>query len=184
MTTKQDKVLSVALELFNRYGFKKVSLGEIAEAAGISRPTLYSFFANKGALIERLAYQAAIAKREETEVAISKAGTIQQQLEVVFRIWVLDAFEQFIDDRQSPDWLVEARLQAPEANEVYYQEMEQVLLALLQSHLSDPAPITATHLAAVMTQAARGYKTAAKNMDEIKQLSSGLIVLAMQVLDR
>lgn len=44
---KRSAVLKAALGLFGRYGFQKTSMGEIAEAAHISRPGLYLLFPNK-----------------------------------------------------------------------------------------------------------------------------------------
>ena len=35
---KRDKVLTAALDIFLRYGYKRVTMNDIAEAASISRP--------------------------------------------------------------------------------------------------------------------------------------------------
>lgn len=44
---KRAALLAAALGVFNRYGFKKTSMEEVARAAGISRPGLYLQFPNK-----------------------------------------------------------------------------------------------------------------------------------------
>ena len=41
---KRDKVLAAARGIFLRYGFKRVTMNDIAEAASISRPALYLVF--------------------------------------------------------------------------------------------------------------------------------------------
>src|SRR6478736_3360082 len=41
------KILSVAIELFSQYGFKTITMDDIARRAGISKKTLYQHFANK-----------------------------------------------------------------------------------------------------------------------------------------
>jgi len=44
---KRNKVLAAALDVFLRYGYKRVTMNDIAEAAGISRPALYLVFESK-----------------------------------------------------------------------------------------------------------------------------------------
>ena len=42
-----QKILSAAAELFSQYGFKTITMDDIARRAGISKKTLYQHFANK-----------------------------------------------------------------------------------------------------------------------------------------
>ena len=44
---KRNKVLAAALDVFLRYGYKRVTMNDIAEAASISRPALYLVFESK-----------------------------------------------------------------------------------------------------------------------------------------
>lgn len=41
------KILSASMELFRQYGFKTITMDDIARRAGISKKTLYQHFANK-----------------------------------------------------------------------------------------------------------------------------------------
>jgi AcrR family transcriptional regulator len=65
--TRRERVLSVALEVFGRYGFRKTSMDEVARAAGISRQGLYLYFASKEAL-----FRAAV--RQELDTALGDAS--------------------------------------------------------------------------------------------------------------
>jgi AcrR family transcriptional regulator len=42
-----EKILSASIELFSQYGFKTITMDDIARRAGISKKTLYQHFANK-----------------------------------------------------------------------------------------------------------------------------------------
>ena len=64
--TRQERVLSVALEVFGRYGFRKTSMDEVARSADISRQGLYLYFASKEAL-----FRAAV--RQELDTALGEA---------------------------------------------------------------------------------------------------------------
>ena len=44
---KKEIILQTALELFNKYGFDKVTVTEIAEKAHVSKVSIYNFFASK-----------------------------------------------------------------------------------------------------------------------------------------
>src|SRR5258708_5558111 len=66
-TTRQDRVLAVALEVFGRYGYRKTSMDEVARSAAISRQGLYLHFASKEAL-----FRAAV--RQELDAALADAS--------------------------------------------------------------------------------------------------------------
>ena len=48
---KKESIRRAALELFQNYGFKKVSVNDIAERAGVSQVTIYNHFGSKEALV-------------------------------------------------------------------------------------------------------------------------------------
>lgn len=52
---KRDAVFEAAAGVFAQYGFRRTSMNDIAEAAGISRPALYLMFENKEDLFRQLA---------------------------------------------------------------------------------------------------------------------------------
>ena len=48
---KKD-ILKTAVELFLTYGFKSVTMDDIANALGMSKKTIYQYFENKTVLVE------------------------------------------------------------------------------------------------------------------------------------
>lgn len=52
---RSNTILNAALSVFARYGFKRVSMDDIATEAGMSRPALYLAYANKAAIFQSLA---------------------------------------------------------------------------------------------------------------------------------
>src|ERR1700730_15462523 len=66
-SARQEQVLSVALEVFGRFGFRKTSMDEVARSADISRQGLYLYFASKEAL-----FRAAV--RQELDSALAEAS--------------------------------------------------------------------------------------------------------------
>ncbi len=52
--TKFQIVARTSKDLFYRYGFRRVTIGEICQKANVSKMTFYKFFANKMALVKYL----------------------------------------------------------------------------------------------------------------------------------
>ncbi len=44
---KQQQIISAAKKLLGKYGYKRVSMDEIAREAGVTKKTVYSYFKNK-----------------------------------------------------------------------------------------------------------------------------------------
>lgn len=47
----RTKIMACALELFKQYGFKSVTMDDVARRSGVSKKTLYQFFDNKNSII-------------------------------------------------------------------------------------------------------------------------------------
>ena len=77
------------LGVFGAYGFRKTSMAELAEAAGISRQTLYNRFANKQAVLD-WAVAGASAECEARAVAALRDGTrsLEDQVTEFFVKWL------------------------------------------------------------------------------------------------
>jgi len=50
----QDKILKVSLELFFKYGIKRVTMDDIAKELGMSKKTIYQFYKEKDDLVNQL----------------------------------------------------------------------------------------------------------------------------------
>jgi AcrR family transcriptional regulator len=66
-TSSRQRILAATAEVLGRNGMTKLSLSEVALQAGVSRPTLYRYFADKRELLdafvvwERQYYEQAVA---------------------------------------------------------------------------------------------------------------------------
>ena len=54
MNNKKEEILKSARELFTNYGYKKVSVDEIAKKANVTKKTVYSYFNDKESLLKSL----------------------------------------------------------------------------------------------------------------------------------
>lgn len=78
-TDKRDLVFDAAADVFTRYGFRRTSMNDIAQAARISRPALYLMFENKEDLFRQLASQRQNLAIDAASDALSAAGSFSQR---------------------------------------------------------------------------------------------------------
>jgi len=100
MSADNTPLLDAALGVFMRYGFKRTTMGDIAKAANLSRPSLYARYANKDEV-----YAAGLVLYiERTLSALNEAweicDTLSDKLDCLWAISVLPSFEML---KQSPD---------------------------------------------------------------------------------
>jgi AcrR family transcriptional regulator len=83
------RIREVALDQFSRLGFERVTMGGIAQAAGVSQPTLHYHFADKDQLWRSamLALSAVIAEEERLLTAACDAPAIVQ-LRMALRLFL------------------------------------------------------------------------------------------------
>src|ERR1700759_1904783 len=63
-TSKRRQILDGARKVFMDLGFDGASMGEIARSAGVSKGTLYVYFADKNRLFEAIVEEEALEKGE------------------------------------------------------------------------------------------------------------------------
>ncbi len=86
MEAKRERILSVALQLISQHGYRKVTMSDVADAAEISRPTLYAEFANKETIMSAVTEEHTEAFTAATEARIARQTTLKGRLRLVFEI--------------------------------------------------------------------------------------------------
>ncbi len=81
---KWELVFDAASDVFAQYGFRRTSMNDIAQAAGMSRPALYLLFENKEDLFRRLAnYRQSLAIDEAVSILASDAPFAERFIEAI-----------------------------------------------------------------------------------------------------
>ncbi len=87
------KLFQVAAELFSRDGYYKVSVREICEAAGVTKPVLYYYFKDKENLLFEMIKETRITVNQLVEKYIINETKFVDQLEGVIKLYI-----EFIND--------------------------------------------------------------------------------------
>ncbi len=67
---KQNKIINAACEVFAKHGYRKASMKDIAEAAGISKSVLFKYFSAKENLYRKLFKLASDSIREADDIVL------------------------------------------------------------------------------------------------------------------
>jgi AcrR family transcriptional regulator len=83
----QKKILQMGLELFAKRGFDAVGVQEIADAAEITKPTLYHYFGSKEGLLESILRKNFSPLFAELEKSAGYHHDVKNTLEAVVRTY-------------------------------------------------------------------------------------------------
>src|SRR5438445_3293261 len=115
MTEKENEIKDLAMKLFFKYGYPKVTMSDIADAAGISRPTLYKSFASKEDIFSALAVDEIEKHKVTSQNRIKNIKSLEEKLEQLFEIWILAPYASTISAEYGRDLLENCGKYAPDA---------------------------------------------------------------------
>jgi AcrR family transcriptional regulator len=178
---KKSKILTAARSVFLRYGYKRVSMSDIAEAAAVSRPALYVLFKNK----EEIFISVFLQWVDETVTALqkemAKLEAPEQQLMCAFELWTVQSFEMM---RSSPEAkeLLECGFEFAQDSLKQGYKMFEAAIAPVVARLAERHPpstrMAPERIAHVLASAALGFKQTAVKAVELRLLIENLLVLA------
>jgi AcrR family transcriptional regulator len=84
---KREKVFLAAKERFSRFGFKKTTVDEIADLAGISKRTMYQVFSSKDEILAELVMFEALSFRHHCMPEIKSHDDPLEKLQIFCSLW-------------------------------------------------------------------------------------------------
>jgi AcrR family transcriptional regulator len=181
----EEKVIQAGRQVFQRYGFKRVTMGDIAEAAGMSRPALYLVFPSKEEILSAVVAEVFAGMLEEIRHGIRRLDTPEEKLTLAFDVWCVRPFEMV---QQSPDAkdLYESTLQfATEVTTRAFSEFEALVAQIIHSVTERKVRrgLSAVQIAHILASAMAGFKSVAKNTAQLRELIAGLIAIVLLSLN-
>jgi AcrR family transcriptional regulator len=179
---KSDRVLTAARNTFLRYGYKRVTMSDIAEAAGISRPALYLVFNSKEALFKGVYEHWVKEALAEIESKVAPLKTADEKLRAAFELWTVRPFEMMLASSEVAE-LVECTFGfAQDSVKQGYRSFEKLLVPILKSHIlfqTSKMKISAEKTAHVLSSSVRGFKISAKDPAGLRSLIKDLLILVL-----
>lgn len=124
-----QKILSASAELFSQYGFKTITMDDIARRAGISKKTLYQQFANK----EEVVNESVIwYKNKATENCGYVLADAENAIEAMVKMM---AFFDNMNKRINPMALFEMQRFYPEAFKTFRDMLEARDVVMIRENI-------------------------------------------------
>jgi TetR/AcrR family transcriptional regulator of autoinduction and epiphytic fitness len=179
---KKSKILTAARTVFLRYGYKRVSMNDIAEAVAISRATLYLAFKNKEDVFVGVFLQWVDETIADIEQEMSKTLDPLEKIKSAFELWAVRPFELTMTSSEARE-LTECSFDFAEASlRQGYKKFEatiaMVLASLAERHRGK-AHLDPEKIAHVLASAVRGFKQTATTPDELRLLIEDLLTLSL-----
>jgi AcrR family transcriptional regulator len=178
---KEEHVLSAARSVFMRYGFKRATMGDLAEAAQMSRPALYLLFSSKEDVFRAVVSQLFTDMLREIREDVSQHDGAAEQLIFAFEVWCVRPFEMIQISPDAKDILESGYEFAAEITVQAFADFEQILADVLHPLVNAQAEtnLSAVQLAHILTAAVQGFKESASSVVALRQMITGFITLVL-----
>lgn len=129
-TQRKEGIRRAAIDLFKVYGFKKVSMNDIAQKAGVSQVTIYNHFGSKDDLVREVVKSQYLGMLEKVREVMKQERPFPEKLETM-------VFDKTETARQYHGELLQTALQNdPELQRwfesLWQQDINQLTIDLVQ----------------------------------------------------
>ncbi len=181
MDEKQEKVIETARGIFLKYGYRRVTMGDIAEATKMSRPALYLVFPSKEEILTAVVAETFAEMLDEIRKNIQDFATAEEQLASAFEIWSVRPFEMIEKSPDARDLLESSYEFADKVTTKAFADFEKMLSGILEPTIksNSGANLSSAQTARLMASAVYGFKNAAANSLELRELIEQLIEIVL-----
>ncbi len=175
---KRQSILDAATTQFSQYGFRKTSMEDIAREAGLSRPSLYSYFANKEDVFRGVSQQLSEDAFRNAQIALtSNRGkfSIGQRIEMALKDFSVSLYRRLHESNHGEELMDENNRLCGDVAQRTYADFEAILAAELEYAMRDEyldlsfADITAREAAEIIRYGAIGLKTGARDVNHYQK---------------
>lgn len=167
-STRRDTILEAAFRCFANYGFKRVSMDDIASAAGLSRPALYNHFRNKTEIFRACFSALGAQVAAEACAASSEASGLVEALD---RLLIIAFVQPHRDLSQMPHGAELVGMKTDFASDLmedWFAGVERQAAFLIERWAAGDGAdgLTPAVVARLLVDAVEGIKTRAAGIDQ------------------
>jgi AcrR family transcriptional regulator len=181
---KEEEVIAAAAQVFRRYGYRRVTMGDIAEAAHMSRPALYLVFPSKEEIFTAVVAWVFTAMLYEIRQGLGRFATTEEKLTFAFDVWCVRGFELIQASPDAKDLYESSYQFATEVTTKAAADFVAILAEVLDLLVRRQAKVdlSSVQIAQMLTSAVPGFKGSVKTTEQLRELIAGLITVVLASL--
>jgi AcrR family transcriptional regulator len=180
-SARRAHIVAAATSVFLRYGFGRTTMADIAQASGLSRPTLYLTFPDKESVFRAVIEAMIETKMAQVRTGISGLPTLREKLLYACNAWAAEGYE-----------LVQAH---PDARDMFdlgfesvcagYQAFQDLIAAMVREAAGRSAlGIPPAKLARAIVYALKGFKDIAVDSADLRSLIATHVAVLSAALSK
>ncbi len=181
MDEKQERVIEAAKRVFIRHGYRRVTMGDIALEAAMSRPALYLVYPSKAEVFAATLDDVLSSALADVRAVVERESTIDRRLCGAFDVWCVRPFEMVLASPDAKDLLDSSRTIAPAVFDAHGATFERIVARQLAPLTRSPARSkpSALEVARLLTAAAIGFKASAPDATRLRRMITSNIALVI-----
>jgi AcrR family transcriptional regulator len=179
--SKHQRVVERATDVFCRYGFARTTMGDIAEACEISRPSLYLLFPDKEAIFTAVVEQMDREKLASIHAELGRLKGLHAKLLHACLSWGCHGIDLAAAHPDAADLF---DLRFPVVQQVY-RNFQGLVVELISEHVrAARMSMSAEQAARALVFSMRGLKEAAADRRDMQRLITSLVDIFVRAIER
>jgi len=180
--SKKVRVIEAAKSVFLKYGYRRVTMNDIASAAEMSRPALYLVFSRKedvfGAVVRELAREISA----EANRGLASIKSPLDKLKFVCEVWMVRTFDWISESEEAREIYEGSHEFAPEAvaESILTFERDLTTVITLFPKGALPKGISDSKAAHLLAAAITGVKKTCRTSAELREKIHALIAMMVR----
>jgi AcrR family transcriptional regulator len=169
---KTEQVLAAAWKVFVKYGYRRVTMADLAEAAQMSRPALYLVFSSKEQIFIEVVARLTNLNLKEIREGIQSLKTVDEKLNFAFEVWYIRPYELIQSSPDAADLYDSVKEFAADAIHRSAAEFESLLAEILEPLVrkKKSPPLSSRRIARILRTSAKGFHFAAADTADLRQM--------------
>jgi len=178
-SARRQQLIQAAIGVFLRYGFARTTMSDIAKAAGLTRPTLYQTFSDKGMVFRAVVEAMAVEMFATIREGLARQSGLEAKLRFACEAWGVGGFELVLANPDAEDMF--DLCFEPVKNS--YADFEEILADIVREPLRQTdLNVEAEELAHIIAFSIKGFKATARDGAEMRRLIGAQIAVVSAAL--
>ena len=179
---KKKRIIGAAKSVFLKYGYRRVTMNDIASAAEMSRPALYLVFSKKEDVFGGVVRELAREISAEANRGLASIKSPLEKLKFVCEVWMVRTFDWITKSAEAKEIYDGSHEFAPEAVAESVLTFERDLTTAIASFPKGALPkgISDSRAAHLLAAAITGVKRTCRTSAELREKIHALIAMMVR----